>query len=144
LPEIASIYVYGSIDCPPSISMLTINALVASDSVILPVEPHYDCYEALNQMMDIISRIRSDWNKNLCVEGVLITKYQKITNLCNEIIEAVNENYENNIPIFKENIPLSIKVANSASAGKNTLDYAPTCEASKAFSNLAKEVIANG
>jgi len=144
LSEISDNYDYIIIDCPPSISMLTISALVASNSVIMPVEPHYDCYEALGQIMDIIKRIRSGWNKNLCIEGILITKNQKITTICNEIIDVVNEGYDKKIHIFSENIPLCIKVADSAGAGMNTLDYSPTCEASKAYVALAREVMANG
>jgi len=144
LSEISSKYDYIIIDCPPSVSMLSINALVASNSVILPVEPHFDCYEALAQILDIIKRIQSDWNKALCIEGILITKNQKITNICNEIIDIVNKNYTDNISIFPENIPLCIKVADSAGAGINTVDFSPTCEASKAYIALAKEVMANG
>ena len=72
-------YDYVIIDCPPSISMLSINALVAADSVLLPVEAHYECYEALVQTLDVIGKIRTNWNPHLEIEGILLTKYQSLS-----------------------------------------------------------------
>lgn len=86
-------YDYIIIDCPPSVSMLTINALVASNSVILPMEAHYEGYEALRQILDVISKIKVNFNPLLEVEGILITKYQSRTRLCREVGRLYNKKF---------------------------------------------------
>ena len=93
LMTIPTTYDYIIVDCPPSVSMLTINALVASDSVILPMEAHFESYEALKQTLDVIARIKANWNPDLEIEGILITKYQGRTRLCKEVSRYTNENY---------------------------------------------------
>ena len=76
--------------------MLSINALVAADSVLLPVEAHYECYEALVQTLDVVNRIKANWNPALQVEGVLLTKYQSRTRLCQEVCEYTRTNFGKN------------------------------------------------
>jgi len=93
LSTIRNNYDFIIIDCPPSVSMLTINALVASYSVILPMEAHYESYEALRQILDVIARIKANWNSKLVVEGILITKYQSRTRLCREVSEYTEKNF---------------------------------------------------
>lgn len=136
-------YDYIIIDCPPSVSMLTINALVASDSVLIPLEPHYDCYEALSQTLDVVARIKANWNPKLSVEGILFTKLQRTTNLCNEVIEYVHNNYSERVQVFSEPVPLSIKVAELGSHGISIFEHDPNGGAAVSYNALAKEVIAN-
>ncbi len=141
--DIQEAYDYIIIDCPPSVSMLTINALVAADSVILPMEAHYECFEALRQIFDVIARIKANWNPKLAVEGVLITKYQSRTRLCREVSEYTNQNFGDKVLIFKDTIPLSIKAAELTSLGVSIFDHAPDSEVAAAYDNLAKAVLAN-
>jgi chromosome partitioning protein len=121
--------------------MLTINALVASDSVILPMEAHYESYEALRQILDVISRIKTNWNPGLSVEGILITKYQSRTKLCRDVSKHTETNYGNKMHIFKDTIPFSIKAAELTSLGVSIFDHAPGSDIAAAFNNLAKEVM---
>lgn len=137
-------YEYIIIDCPPSISMLTINALVAADSVLLPVEAHYECYEALIQTLDVIARIKSNWNTELKIEGILLTKYQSRTKLCNEVSEYTRKNFGSEIHIFNNTIPSSIRVAELSSLGVSIFEHEPKSEAAFAYNELAKEVGLNG
>lgn len=136
-------YDYIIIDCPPSVSMLTINALVASDSVILPMEAHYESYEALRQILDVIARIKSNFNPALAVEGILITKYQSRTKLCREVSEYTIKNFGDTVRIFPDTIPLSIKAAELSSVGVSIFEHDANSEVAFAYGNLAKEVMAN-
>ncbi len=137
-------YDYIIIDCPPSISMLTINALVASDSVILPMEAHYESYEALRQILDVIGRIKANFNPALVVEGILITKYQSRTKLCRQVSEYTEKNYGDKVHIFPDTIPLSIKAAELSSVGQSIFEHDPHSDVAAAYSKLASEVMSNG
>lgn len=140
---IKDVYDYIIIDCPPSVSMLTINALVASDSVILPMEAHYESYEALRQILDVIARIKSNFNPTLAVEGILITKYQSRTKLCREVSEYTVKNFGDSVRIFPDTIPLSIKAAELSSVGVSIFEHDAKSEVAFAYCNLAKEVMSN-
>lgn len=137
-------YDYIIIDCPPSVSMLTINALVASDSVILPMEAHFECYEALRQILDVIARLKANFNPALVVEGILITKYQSRTKLCREVSEYTEKNYGGTIHIFPEAIPFSIKAAELAGVGMSIFEHDPRSDVAAAYGKLAAEVMQNG
>jgi len=143
LSEIQDRYDFIIIDCPPSVSMLTINAMVAADSVILPMEAHYESYEALRHILDVIARIRSNWNPALTVEGVLITKYQSRTKLCREVSKYTADNFGEIVHIFPNTIPLSIKAAELSSVGTSIFTHDPNSDVALAYGNLAKEVIEN-
>ena len=133
-----------SYDCPPSVSMLTINAMVASDSVILPMEAHFESYEALKQTLDVISRIKANWNPSLEIEGILITKYQSRTNLCREVSRYTEQYYGSKMRIFPNAVPYSIKAAELSSVGTNIFQHDPKGEVASAYSQLAKEVVGCG
>ena len=124
--------------------MLTINALVASDSVILPMEAHFESYEALKQTLDVIARIKANWNPSLEVEGILITKFQSRTKLCQEVSKYTKDNYGAKMRIFSDSIPYSIKAAELTSVGTSIFKHDPNGEVAAAYSHLAKDVIANG
>ena len=143
LSTIRDDYEFIIIDCPPSVSMLTINALVASDSVLLPMEAHYESYEALKQTLDVVSRIKANWNPALQVEGILITKYQSRTNLCRDVSRYTEENYGDKMRIFSDAIPYSIKAAELSSVGTCIFRHDPNGEVAAAYDHLAKEVLEN-
>ena len=124
--------------------MLTINALVASDSVILPMEAHYESYEALRQILDVIGRIKVNFNPALAVEGILITKYQSRTKLCRQVSEYTEKNFGDKVHIFPDTIPLSIKAAELSSVGQSIFEHDPYSDVAAAYSKLASEVMLNG
>lgn len=144
LAEAEGQYDYAILDCPPSISMLSINALVAADSVLLPVEAHYECYEALAQTLDVIHKIKANWNPGLRVEGILLTKYQSRTRLCREIREYTEENFGGRFPVFGHAVPSSIRMAELSSLGVSIFEHSPDSEAASAYEKLAEEVMRNG
>lgn len=111
LSELQENYDYILIDCAPSLGMLTINALAASDSVILPMEAHYLSYEALGQTLNLINRVKSSINHALEAGGILLTKYQHRTSLCRSIKDTMYKTYGETVNIFAEPIPYSIKAA---------------------------------
>ncbi len=144
LGEVEEKYDYAVLDCPPSISMLSINALVAADSVLLPVEAHYECYEALMQTIDVISRIKMNWNPDLQVEGILLTKYQSCTRLCREVSDYTRNNFGTNVKVFENAVPSSIRMAELSSVGVSIFEHSPNSEAALAYEKLAEDVMRNG
>ena len=137
---------YGTIiiDTSPSISMLAINALVAADSVLIPMEAHYESYEALTQILDVVSRIKSKLNPSLEIEGVLVTKYQSRTSLCRSIREMVETEHGQTVRIFTDAVPYSIKAAEQAVHGMSIFEHDPTNAVAQAYSQLAAEVMKGG
>jgi chromosome partitioning protein len=137
-------YEYIIIDCQPNVSILTRNALVASDSVILPVETHYLAYEGLRETLDIIALVKRHYNPGLQIEGILLTKYQSRTNLCSSIKEMVETHYANEIHIFSEPVAYSIKAAEQSAQGTSIFELDDKSNIAKAYLSLAQEVTANG
>ncbi len=142
LGEVEEKYDYAVLDCPPSISMLSINALVA-DSVLLPVEAHYECYEALVQTMDVINRIKMNWNPDLQIEGILLTKYQSRTRLCREVSDYTRNNFGTKVKVFEYAVPSSIRMAELSSVGVSIFEHSPDSEAALAYGKLAEGVMWN-
>ena len=132
------------IDTSPSISMLAINALVAADSVLIPMEAHYESYEALTQLLDVVARIKAKLNPSLEIEGVLVTKYQSRTSLCRNIREMVEVEHGQAIRIFADAVPYSIKAAEQAVHGVSIFGHDPTNAVAQAYSQLAAKVSEGG
>jgi len=143
LSSLKAEYDYIIVDCPPSVSMLTTNALVAAEKVILPMEAHYDSYESLQQIIEVIKRINKNYNPNLRVAGILLTKFQGRTNLCREVRKYVEENYGTDYTIFSTEIPMSIRAAELSSLGVSIFEHEPKGEVALAYTQIAHEVIAN-
>ena len=143
LGEVEEKYDYAVLDCPPSISMLSINALVAADSVLLPVEAHYECYEALVQTMDVINRIKMNWNPDLQIEGILLTNYQSRTRLCREVSDYTRNNFGTKVKVFEYAVPSSIRMAELSSVGVSIFEHSPDSEAALAYGKLAEGVMWN-
>lgn len=136
-------YDYIIIDCQPNVSILTRNALVASDSVILPVETHYLAYEGLKETLDVIALVKRHFNPDLEIEGILLTKYQSRTNLCCGIRDMVETQYSKDIHIFSEPVAYSIKAAEQSVNGTSIFELDAKSSIAKAYLSLAQEVAGN-
>ncbi len=137
-------YEYIIIDCMPSLSMLTVNAIFAADSILIPVVAEYLPVKGLEQLLNTIKKVRKHYNPNLEVEGILLTMMKPRTNLARDIRDLLYESYGNSIHIFSEYIPVSVKAAEASAAGESILSYDPDNKVSLAYMSIAREVLANG
>ena len=134
-------YDYIILDCPPSLGMLTVNALVAADSVIIPVQASFLATKGLEALLESISTVKMEINPELEIEGILITMFDKRTNFAKDVAEFVTNNYGNHIKIFKNYIPMSIKAGETTATGKSIFTYDKTGKVSEAYDSLSKEVL---
>ena len=131
------------IDCMPSLGMLTINALVAADSVLIPVQAAYLPVKGLQQLIRTISTVRRRMNRNLKIEGILLTMVDFRTNYAKEITEKVKATYGTTIKIFENTIPLSVKAAEASAEGISIFKHCYNGKVSQAYRGLTLEVLAN-
>lgn len=141
LEQIKQEYDYILIDCMPSLGMITINALVAADSVIIPVQAHYLPAKGMTQLLQTISRVKCQINPHLNIDGVLLTLVDGRTNLAKSTQEVLRTNFGSKMTIFKATIPVAVKAAEAASKGKSIFEYEPNSSVAKAYENLTKEVL---
>ena len=139
LRPIKNEYDYIIIDCQPSLGITTMNALVASDSVIIPVQCEFYALEGITQLLNSIILVQSKMNPALRIEGVLLTMLDGRTNIGLEVIEEVRKYFKNKV--FNTIIPRLVRLVEAPSHGKPISDYDPECRATLAYQNLAKEVI---
>lgn len=139
LAEVQDKYDYIIIDCQPSLGITTMNALVASNSVIIPVQCEYFALEGITQLLNSIIMVQSKMNPELRIEGVLLTMLDGRTNIGLEVIEEVRKYFKNKV--FNTIIPRLVRLVEAPSHGKPISDYDPTSRATLAYQNLAKEVI---
>jgi len=132
-------YDYIIIDCPPSLGLLNINALVAASSVIIPVQCEYFAMEAVAQILSSISKIQTSYNKELQIEGFLLTMYDSRTRLCVEVSTQVRGLFKENT--FLTQIPRNISLPESSARGLPITLYRPFSAGSLAYLNLAKEIL---
>ena len=132
-------YDYIIMDCPPSLSMLTINALTAATSVLVPIQCEYYALEGLSQLIHTIELVRDRLNKRLKIEGVVFTMYDARTNLSLQVVENVKENLQQNI--YKTIIPRNIRLAEAPSYGMPINLYDPKSTGASAYQRLADEVM---
>lgn len=144
IEAVSPLYDYIIIDCMPSLGMLTINALAAADSVLIPLQAQYLSLKGLEQLFATITRIRKRINPALEIEGILPTMVDARTNYAREIMELVRENYGQRIPVFENYIPLSVRVTEAGAEGKSVFAYDPKGKAATAYGILTKEVLAHG
>lgn len=138
ISEIRNEYDYILIDCPPSLGLLTINALCAADSVMITLQTEYFALEGLTQLMKIISLVQGELNPSLELEGVLLTMYDKRTNLANQVVEDVRSFFKEKV--FRTVIPRNIKLSEAPSFGKPILQYDPEGAGAASYKNLAIEM----
>lgn len=127
------------IDCPPSLGLLTINALAAADSVLIPIQCEYYALEGVTKLLESMRMVKGRINKNLDTYGVLMTMFDSRTSLSNQVVDEVKGYFGDKA--FKTCIPRSVKVSEAPSYGMPIIDYAPNNKGAKAYMELAREVI---
>lgn len=137
-------YDYIIIDCMPSLSMLTSNALATADEVIIPVQSQYLSARGMGNLLNIVSKIKRQINKDLKVGGILLTLVDKRTKLPSTIREELETNYGNIVKLYDTQIPCAIKTAESTSQGKSIFAYDKNSKVAEAYSQFAKEVLRDG
>lgn len=134
-------YDYILIDCPPSLGLLSINALVASNSIIIPVQAEYYALEGISELMNTFNLVKKQLNINLEIEGVLLTMFDKRTYLSYEVVEEVKSYFKTKV--FKVMIPRNPRLAEAPSHGLSTIEYDPKSQGAYAYLTLAEEIINN-
>lgn len=137
-------YDYILIDCRPSLGMLTINALTASDSVIIPVQAHFLSLKGMTELIKTINRVKNRMNPNLKIDGALLTLADMKTNMAKTTYNTLKENYGSKIKIYKTIIPIGIKAAEVSVKGKSIYAIDKNSKPAIAYENFTKEVIENG
>ncbi len=144
LSQVKDKYDYVLIDCMPSLGMITLNALTAADSVIIPVQAQYLPAKGMTQLLSTIAKVKKHTNRNLTIDGILLTLVDGRTNLAKSTVEALRENFGCRIRIYRTTIPIAVKAAEVSSKGKSIYAYEPSSTVSKAYTDFAKEVLADG
>jgi chromosome partitioning protein len=134
-------YQFILIDCPPALDLLTLNALIAADSVLIPIQCEFFALEGVSGLMDTIDRVRESFGHPIQIEGILLTMYDERTNLTRQVAADLREFFGDEV--FRTAIPRSIRLAEAPSHGKPILMYDPGSKGSEAYIQLAKEVLAN-
>jgi chromosome partitioning protein len=141
LQQVDQEYQYIVIDCPPALDLLTLNALVASDAVLIPIQCEFFALEGISQLMDTVDRVKDTFNPELKIEGVLLTMYDDRTNLTRQVEADLREFFGSEV--FRTVIPRSVRLAEAPSFGKSILSYDPRSRGAEAYIQLAKEVLAH-
>jgi chromosome partitioning protein len=141
LNQVKKRYDYILIDCMPSLGMITVNALVAANSVIIPVQAHYLPAKGMTQLLQTIGRVRKNINPNLKIEGVLLTMVDIRTNFAKDISFILRRDYGDKLRVFKTEIPLAIKAAETSAEGKSIYAHDSRGKAAAAYEALTKEVL---
>lgn len=141
LKHIQNEYDYVFIDCHPGCDLFAINALTASDRVIIPVEAHPLGLEGLDQVEKLIGTVQKHLNAKLEVDGILLTKFQNNTNCCRNIRDIVKSSYGERIHVFDEHIKYSIHIAEAPNFGISIHEYSPKIEAAQSYAKIALEVM---
>jgi len=135
----ASSYDYILIDCPPALGLLTINALTASDYVLIPVQAEYYALEGLSQLLQVMQTVRAGLNPDLELLGVVVTMYDKRTSLAEQVYNEVGKHFGDKL--FETVIPRNVRLAEAPSFGKPISEHDKWSRGARAYKNLAKEVL---
>ncbi len=142
LADVRESYDFVLIDCPPSLGLLTINALTAADSVLIPVQCEYYALEGLSQLLNTIRLVQKHLNTELMIEGVLLTMLDARTNLGLQVTEEVKKYFQEKV--YKSIVPRNVRLGEAPSHGKPITSYDPKSKGAEVYLELAKEVIAHG
>lgn len=134
-------YDYILIDCPPSLGLVTLNAFTASDSVLIPVQCEYFALEGLGQLLNTVNLVKKHLNKDLEIEGALLTMYDARTNLSNQVVKEVKKYFEDKV--YKTVIPRNVRLSEAPSYGMPITIYDPRSKGAKAYEKFAKEFLKN-
>lgn len=142
LESVKDRYDYILIDCPPSLGLLTLNSLTASDTVVIPVQCEYYALEGLGQLLNTIRLVQKHLNPDLMIEGVLLTMFDARTNLGIQVIEEVKKYFQDKV--FRTIIPRNVRLSEAPSHGQPIILYDPRSRGAEVYLELAKEVVRNG
>jgi chromosome partitioning protein len=142
LAPLTAAYEFLFVDCPPSLSLLTVNALSAADSVLVPIQAEYFALEGLSELMDTVGRVRSGFNPALSIEGIVLTMFDERTNLARQVSEDIRRHFGEQV--FRTVIPRSIRLAEAPSFGKPVLSYDVGSKGAQAYLALAREFLKRG
>jgi len=134
-----SAYTYILIDCPPSLNLLTINAMVAADAVLVPLQCEFFALEGLSQLLKTVEQVRANLNPRLLIQGIVLTMFDPRNNLANQVVSDVREFMGDKV--YKTIIPRNVRISEAPSYGKPVLLYDLKCAGSQAYLRLASEVI---
>lgn len=137
--ELDDKYQYIIFDCPPSLGLLTLNALTAADGILVPIQCEYYALEGLGQLINTVKLVKNNLNPNLEIEGVLLTMYDARTNLSQQVIEEVINYFSDKV--YKTIIPRNVRLSEAPSFGKPITLYDSSSKGAEAYRNLAKEVV---
>ncbi len=140
LSLVRDLYDFIFIDCPPSLGLITINALCACDSVMIPIQCEYYALEGLSQLMNSIRTIKRLYNPNIAIEGVVLTMYDGRLNLTVQVANEIKRYFPNKV--YKTAIPRNVRLSEAPSFGKPVIYYDPSSRGAKAYRELAEEFIA--
>lgn len=136
-------YDYILLDCMPSLGMLTINALAAADTTLIPVQAQYLSAKGLEQLLQTVGKVRRQINPKLKIEGILLTMTDSRTNYGKQIDTLIRQAYGSKIKVFSQTIPRSVRAAETSAAGKSIFQYDPKGKVAEAYQSLAREVLAD-
>jgi chromosome partitioning protein len=139
IQEIREEYRFTLIDCPPALDLLTLNALVAADAALVPIQCEFFALEGISELMDTITRVRDSFQHPLQVEGILLTMFDDRTNLTRQVANDLKEFFGDDV--FRTVIPRSIRLAEAPSFGKPILTYDPRSRGAESYIKLAKEIL---
>lgn len=139
LAEVKDSYDFIFIDCPPSLGLLTINALTAADSLLIPIQCEYYALEGLGQLLNTFQRVQQNLNKDLVLEGVLLTMFDGRTNLSIQVVDEVKKYFKDKV--FRSIVPRNVRLSEAPSHGKPVMVYDRRSKGAEVYHELAKEVM---
>lgn len=142
IQDVKDTYDFVIIDCPPSLGLLTLNALTASDAILIPVQCEYYALEGLSQLLSTIRLVQKHLNQNLIIDGVLLTMFDARTNLGIQVIEEVKKYFQDKV--YKTIIPRNVRLSEAPSHGEPIIVYDARSRGAEVYLELAKEVVHNG
>lgn len=134
-------YDYVFVDCPPSLGLLTVNALTAADSLLIPIQCEFFALEGLSQLLATIERVRRQLNPALTIEGVVLTMYDARTNLSGQVAKEVRDHF--GAKVYRAVVPRAVRLSEAPSHGQPISQYDPKSKAAQVYAQLAQEVMAN-
>ncbi|MEQ8298772.1 MAG: ParA family protein [Nitratireductor sp.] len=139
MPEVEKRYSYVLVDCPPSLNLLTINAMAAADSVLVPLQCEFFALEGLSQLLETVEQVRAGINPGLTIQGIVLTMFDGRNNLANQVVDDVRAYMGE--AVYQTVIPRNVRVSEAPSHGKPAILYDLKCTGSQAYLQLASEVI---
>jgi chromosome partitioning protein len=139
LSQVRDKFDFVVLDCPPALDLLTLNALVAADTVLIPMQAEYFALEGVSELLDTIERLRQSFNPGLAIEGVVLTMFDDRTNLAQQVTQELRQFFENKV--FATTIPRNVRLAEAPSYGKPALLYDVRSRGAESYIRLAKEIM---